>query len=72
MKSLFEKIRADPVTAVEEPKPEVDQEAASSENEQHASRDDEGVSKEAQAGVQAIEATTSVWSTSNLILAYIL
>ena len=34
--------------------------------------DDESVNKDAQAGVQKIEATTSVWSKTHLILAYIL
>ncbi|KAK3700369.1 MFS siderochrome iron transporter 1 [Vermiconidia calcicola] len=34
--------------------------------------DTESLSKHAQAGVQKIEATTSVWSKSNLILAYVL
>ncbi|EEP76503.1 conserved hypothetical protein [Uncinocarpus reesii 1704] len=32
----------------------------------------EGISKEAQAGVQNMEATTTVWSTSHLIAAYVL
>jgi hypothetical protein len=34
--------------------------------------DDEKISPNAQAGVQAIEATTSVWSRRDLILAYVL
>jgi hypothetical protein len=34
--------------------------------------DEDSVSKEAQAGVQKAEATTSVWSKSHLITAYIL
>ena len=32
----------------------------------------DAVSSDAQLGVQKIEATTSVWSTSHLILAYVL
>jgi len=32
----------------------------------------ESISEDAQAGVQAAEATTSVWSTKSLIMAYIL
>ena len=34
--------------------------------------DDEGLSKDAQAGVQKMEATTKAWSKKHLIAAYIL
>lgn len=34
--------------------------------------DDEGLSKDAQAGVQKMEATTKAWSKKHLITAYIL
>lgn len=40
--------------------------------EQKTALDSEAISSNAQAGVQKIEATTSVWSTATLILAYIL
>lgn len=43
-----------------------------SELDKSSDSDDEAISPEAQAGVQAIEAMTSVWTRRDLILAYIL
>ena len=79
MRSLFENIKAEvmPVTGKHRSSAvkgdiEGDQEPNITSHEQHVDSDNEGVSPDAQTGVQKIEATTSVWSTSHLIAAYIM
>ncbi|KAH6673434.1 putative siderophore iron transporter mirB [Halenospora varia] len=46
--------------------------ATATSRDHHHESDDESVDKDAQAGVRAIEATTSVWTKRDLIIAYIL
>jgi hypothetical protein len=46
--------------------------AATSTQGRHQDSDDDPVDNDAQAGVRAIEATTSVWSKRDLIIAYCL
>lgn len=46
--------------------------ATTTSQDHHHESDDESIDKDAQAGVRAIEATTSVWSKRDLIIAYIL
>lgn len=83
MKNLFASpIKADPVEAVHEPTlSEKDGEAGLNGQEpphdpahpdSHSDTESEGISKDAQAGVQKAEATTSAWTRRDLILAYVL
>jgi hypothetical protein len=75
--SLFTRPKADAVCAVNDEKastPEdgIPKEAGATTDDVVSDSESDSVSKDAQAGVQAIEATTSVWSKRDLILAYIL
>ncbi|KAF4634459.1 hypothetical protein G7Y89_g3664 [Cudoniella acicularis] len=51
---------------------ESDKEAATTSRDQVIDSDDESITKDAQDGVLAMEATTSVWTKRDLIIAYIL
>ena len=76
MKSLFSKIKPQAVPVAEKPgqsedaekRPESSEEAVASSQQAN----DDTISPEAQPGVQAIEATTSVWTTKWLVAAYLL
>jgi len=76
MKSLFSKIKPQAVPVAETPektedaekRPESSEDAVASSQQAN----DDAISPEAQPGVQAIEATTSVWTTKWLVSAYLL
>lgn len=72
--SLFNRPKADPVEGVADHKIQgaLNKEVGVTTDEASSGSESESISADAQAGVQAIEATTSVWSKRDLILAYIL
>jgi hypothetical protein len=72
--SIFTRPKADPVEAVDNGKSQdnLNKEVGVATDDAGSGSDSDAVSTDAQAGVQAIEATTSVWSKRDLILAYIL
>jgi len=70
--SLLEAMRPTPASVVEEPSKAHDSESGKPVSETPVNHDGESISSDAQAGVQAAEAITSVWSKSSLILAYFL
>lgn len=77
MQSLFAKIKPDDAPVTEKQSSAVDhreddKEAGITVHNQHVENDSESLSADAQAGVKKIEATTSIWSTSHLIAAYIM
>jgi hypothetical protein len=60
------------VPVAEKPQNELDKEAGVISTEHPVDSDSETISPDAQAGVQKIEAITSVWSKSHLIAAYVM
>lgn len=72
--SLFNRPKADPVGGMADRKAQdaLNKEVGVTTDEAGSGSESESISTDAQAGVQAIEATTSVWSKRDLILAYIL
>lgn len=74
MAAFLRKFRTSSAPVVEEPVREDDRESSSTSHEQKTENgnESEGVSLDVQAGIKKIEATTTVWTTSNLVLAYVL
>lgn len=75
MRSLFRSVIAQEQPVVEKPSPRPDDKETGVTAEQTASEpdtDDDSIDKNAQAGVQNIEAMTKVWTKRDLYLAYIL
>jgi len=69
---LLGKKNPDSAPVVEEPREAHISEDGKSTPETTVNDEGESISEDAQAGVQAAEATASVWSTKSLIMAYIL
>lgn len=72
MKSTIAKISSTTVPRAERTQDDTDKEPGVSAQDTHSDSESDGISPEAQAGVQGIEAMTSVWSRSHLIAAYIM
>lgn len=75
MRSLFRSVIAREKPVVEEPSPRLDDKEVGVATEQAPSEpdtDDDAIEKDAQVGVQNIEAMTKVWTKRDLYIAYIL
>ncbi|KAI9926714.1 MFS siderochrome iron transporter 1 [Aspergillus wentii] len=76
MKSILPNIRADMLVAEDERPVDATKQAEAGEKEpptaQTVETDDESISSQDQTGIRMIEATTKVWSTSNLVMAYVM
>lgn len=76
MRSLFRSVIAQEKPVVEDPSPRPDDKEAGLATEQAPSSDpesdDDNIEKDAQTGVQNIEAMTKVWTKRDLYIAYIL
>jgi hypothetical protein len=76
MRFHFNQRHAEPVVAEDAPANENDKETGVTAKDQpigsESDGDGEKISPDAQLGVQKMEATTQVWSTSHLITAYVL